>query len=288
VNQDPLGIQGVVVYQNCTHGVDSISFPKLGRSSAQRDRRGLQTFIVPNCEQIWTRKLSDGYAVAFVNYTNSSSLEKKATVNEGGGLRLDACNASDETQFWNVTVAGGLATIAADAGDKACWEVRGCTYNDGSVVDTNYGCKALPPAGDKEACDNNMIWSVNRNGTITSAFSGKCFEAGELAGAYLTTCTGSHLQQWRLQGSSGKQHIVSAGGKCITRGSSPQPPEPPQTPGQLTFDISSLGSGWEAALVRDLWAHTDIGTLSKITVRLNGDGDSRLFKLTQATRNTFV
>merc|ERR1712217_216354 len=128
--------------------------------------------------------------------------------------------------------------------------------------------------------DNNMIWSVNQNGTITSAFSGKCFQADDLDGGYLSTCSESKDQRWVVRGTSGKQQIASAAGKFIRRGAPPQPPRPPQPVGELVFDVTSLG--WTTAQVRDLWSHQDLGAQSKITVRLSGDGDSRLFKLTKA------
>ena len=74
VNQDPLGIQGTVIYQNCSHDTEPILLPKVG-STGQRDRQGLQIFTVPDCKQIWTRQLRDGYALAFWNVARAQGNE---------------------------------------------------------------------------------------------------------------------------------------------------------------------------------------------------------------------
>lgn len=50
----------------------------------------------------------------------------------------------------------------------------------------------------------------------------------------------------------------------------------------LTFDVAQA-LGWQMAHVRDLWAHEDLGVHSTVRVALEGNGASRLFKLTQST-----
>merc|ERR1712217_1008131 len=154
VNQDSLGRQGSVVYQDCSSNSRVYHVP-LERQSKLLEREGLQTFSVPDCKQIWTRHLADGYAVAFVNYSNSSKLSVQSPLTDGR-LVLDDCNASVDAQLWNITTYGLVSTIAA--ADNTCWEVRACRFEAGAGVDASFGCKAVPPAGDEKACDNNMIW----------------------------------------------------------------------------------------------------------------------------------
>jgi len=203
----------------------------------------------------------------------------KGAHQDDGRLFPQPCNHTLATQHWNVSVRGSVATIAASSGDRGCWEVSGCHYADGSSVDSSYGCKEFPAPNNTAPCSNNMVWSFNENGTITSPFSGLCFQADDLEGGFLSACTGSSAQKWKVHGSVGKQLIVSADGHCITRGAPSPPPYPPQKPGELSFDVSILG--WKAAKVRNLWSRADLGTLSTVTVKLHGDGDAMLIKLTQ-------
>ena len=57
-----------------------------------------------------------------------------------------------------------------------CWEITGCSFDNGAGVGTTYGCKGIPPAGWKSPCDANGVWAFNENNTITSVMSGKCLE----------------------------------------------------------------------------------------------------------------
>lgn len=164
--------------------------------------------VVPNCKQIWTKELSDGYAVTFLNFTRSQPLSAQSSSTPatrtadgtprkeliptaasatarmpsklggdgiGNGLRMLACNRSDATQQWSVTTQGGgggdpaMSVIKSAAGNEACWEVDGCNYMHGTKVDTAFGCKPLPPRGLVDPCCSNMAFSFNKNGTcITS------------------------------------------------------------------------------------------------------------------------
>ena len=55
IDQDPLGAQGRVVWENCP------------LSSMEELRNGLK--LIPNCQQVWAKPLSTGaWAMAFVNY----------------------------------------------------------------------------------------------------------------------------------------------------------------------------------------------------------------------------
>lgn len=121
-----------------------------------------------------------------------------------------------------------------------------------------------------------MLWRFPDITTHMCRVGGLCF--AYVSGGTLGDCSGRPSQQWQLRGSPGKQQIVSGTGfGCVTNG------EPLQPPGALSFDFVT-GLGWPAgALVRDLWAHTDLGVLLNITVALaQGNGTSRIFKLVSA------
>jgi hypothetical protein len=137
---------------------------KFCRSNAGESEGG-SCIVVPNCEQVWSRQLHDGYAVVFMNYSASvvphtaatttaasgpSTAGKSAltTSTEGGGesddegegdgagagdgsspkLVLAECDSTDLTQQWNITTKGG------GGGDPAM-----------SVVKSKAGNKASPP-----------------------------------------------------------------------------------------------------------------------------------------------
>lgn len=121
-----------------------------------------------------------------------------------------------------------------------------------------------------------MAWQLHKNGTITSIYSGLCFELE--GGGTLAACDGSKRQQWTVQGSQGHQTIRAAGNKysCISNGN------PTEPVGKMVFDVPSM-IGWPKAHVRDVWAHKDMGSMASIAVSLAaGNGTSMLFKLTKA------
>merc|ERR1711907_52797 len=97
------------------------------------------------------------------------------------------CDDAKSSQLWNIESEGPLARISNSAGGKvACWEVRACNYGEGATVDTNFGCKPLPPSGSQDACSNNEAWRINSNRSISSPFSGKCFEISSDGGMLAT------------------------------------------------------------------------------------------------------
>ena len=129
-------------------------------------------------------------------------------------------------------------------------------------------------------------------------------------GGSLATCNGSKSQHWDIRGGSSKQQLVSgANGLCVSRhtttaynitttayniashdGSSNSTTTNgrEETNGiatEMEFDVAKqLGAGWEkGAKVRDLWLHSNLGTASTIKVQLDGNGDSRMFKLSKLT-----
>ena len=302
-DQDTLGLQGELVWEACAAtgaGSDPASLLGLPPSSKQEffqpRRAGLAPSgpPVPPCQHIWLKKLSDGYAVAFVNYTFINATDGAAAAAVAGGasevrdgssdgeLALTACNASDPAQLWNFS-SDGTATAIKISNDTsgplksdACWEVNACNYRPGSSVDTRFGCRPVPKPGNNQSCNANMAWQFNKNGTVTSTWSGLCFEL-EGSGT-LAACNGAPRQKWKVVGQPGKQQVVSATNKysCISNG------EPPEPAGKMVFDIAS-SIGWKSAKVRDLWLHKDLGVFSKLSVSLAaGNGTSKLFKLTKA------
>ena len=91
-DQDTLGLQGELVWEACAAtgaGSDPASLLGLPPSSKQEffqpRRAGLAPSgpPVPPCQHIWLKKLSDGYAVAFVNYTFINATDGAAAAQGG-------------------------------------------------------------------------------------------------------------------------------------------------------------------------------------------------------------
>lgn len=182
IDQDTLGLQGELVWEACANA-DTVSsllglpsrpfkdedylYPRSGGGGGgsgggrkeqqqlpdlgphrQVGSKGNVSPPVPPCQHIWLKKLVDGYALAFVNYTYINATIKNGhnvvhgqgdgDVDGGGGdegvaaamapkpflhaeggdqtsshgeLALVACNASDPAQLWNLTVDGTATTI---------------------------------------------------------------------------------------------------------------------------------------------------------------------------------
>jgi hypothetical protein len=163
VDQDLLGVQGEVIYEDCgSRGVTTGASTPRGWP-ARRPSTDSESAI-PTCSQIWLKKLTDGYALAFVNYTYVNATantvaERPLTVRSvgthSGELALLPCNTSDPLQQWNITTVGGVPTIAS-RGDPGCWEITGCNYASGATVDTRFGCKAFPPPHSTDKYASNM------------------------------------------------------------------------------------------------------------------------------------
>ena len=118
-------------------------------------------------------------------------------------------------------------------------------------------------------------------------------------------CNGSKTQQWSLkalksraglQGGSeanteaggGGSQIISANGMCIGEATSPAASATVSVSASaslasaLVFDVGA-SLGWKhGAKVRDLGRHKELGVMSTVSVQLQGDGDSKIFKLTPA------
>lgn len=99
VNQDPLGMQGTVVWQNCPS------------TDLSRDQ-SVENAPVPNCQQIWAKKLFDGYAVMFVNFTSTSAASAPWTTHRPPeGKALEALELDVQAVFgWEAANARDLWT----------------------------------------------------------------------------------------------------------------------------------------------------------------------------------
>lgn len=288
VDQDVLGKQGTVVWDNCGSRAHAEPWQAIERQAQRRAdaRLGLDALsrdscaTIPDCQQVWLRELQDGYALAFVNYTRTDHQALRSAGN--GPLVLEPCDDTQESQLWNIQNEAVFSRIAAVAGDKACWEVNGCGYGDGSTVDTNYGCKDLPSYVHDDACCSNMAWELGQNGSIRSGYDdSRCLEVRSGGGTLAACEAGKAAQQWTVQGEHGRQQIAAGDSRgCIARSAALASSSGVLDTAALTFDVSTLG--WASAYVRDLVAHEDMGATSEVKVQLSGDGDSRIFKLTQA------
>lgn len=204
------------------------------------------------------------------------------TLDGGGGLGLTACDATDKQQQWIIhSTTGNVTTIGAATGDKGCWEINGCNYNPGAGIDTNFGCKAPPGKGVTDKCCSNMAFIINANRSITSSLSGLCFEASD-SGGKLANCGSDKLQQFSIRGSPGAYQIVAGDGQCVLRRETSMSALEALEPGTITYDVVKE-LGWsKGAHVRDIWAKQDLGVQTSVRVSLEGGGDSKIFKLTEA------
>merc|ERR1712032_906558 len=88
-------------------------------------------------------------------------------------INLVSCDNEDHRQqfeliFDEMGEAASIKSLTADS----CLEINACNTDDHAGVGTCCGCKTFKPDSTK-ACDFNMAWSLNGNGTITSVTSGK-------------------------------------------------------------------------------------------------------------------
>ena len=129
--------------------------------------------------------------------------------------------------------ATAVAAAAAAAGGAGCWEIQGCGTGEHAVVNTNYGCKALPakPCKGSNDCLCNGAWAFNSNGTVVSVMDGHCLQVEAGAGSAVTvgSCSGKPNQRFTFvkQGarSGGKGFVwsVEQRGLCV-QGAPPPPP----------------------------------------------------------------
>ena len=252
INQDPKGVQAVLAMESC-------------QATTNKE---------PSCQQVWLKgPMSTGdYAIAFMNTTNASQLPAAVGVGAAQNkLAVAPCNSTEPAQKWNVTAnANGEATLSISDGTVSgplphptCMEVNGCNFSPGQSVDTNFGCKVLPPPGGNNTCAANMAWLAPKpgvKGPIKAAFDASlCLEVS--GGASIATCDGSRQQMWTLTGPAGAQQIESgAGFGCVSNG---EPTGGP--PAQMAFDVTGLG--WKTAKVTDLWSKK-VSTESKLVVSL--------------------
>lgn len=133
-------------------------------------------------------------------------------------LELRACSASAvPEQQWELAYdAAGTMTTLASRSDGGCLEINGCATGEHSRVDTNFGCKPLPPPGwpNRSICEANMAWATNANGTITSVMDGKCLTVGADDTRLEVSSCGAATTTWEL--TRGKALTISDGSEIVT------------------------------------------------------------------------
>merc|ERR1712039_348076 len=114
--------------------------------------------------------------------------------------------------------SGMVAFKSAKVG--SCLEVRACSFKDHASVDSDFGCKAFPKAGDTNPCSKNMAWNYNSNGTITSVMSGKCLQSAPSPSSHveITTCAGTPEQTFEIMESGTGMSVIREKGdarRCL-------------------------------------------------------------------------
>jgi hypothetical protein len=102
IDQDPLGIQGQVIWENCpsTTLEDLMAHPVTNYED------------IPACQQIWARPLADGsWGVAFVNYDSNNN--STVTCDQGcfGSMNLTSATVRD---LWAHETLGQFTTFSAE------------------------------------------------------------------------------------------------------------------------------------------------------------------------------
>jgi hypothetical protein len=141
VDQDKLGQQGSVFSQSAKCNMHPVAAVDAWTGRTSRYRRKVQQqnigkfrtrgtcTALPDCQQIWTRNLSNGdLALAFVNYTQvllppPVVAQQQQPRSGGGHVTLAACAAGNKEQLWQVA-SGGMTTVKSMGASKSCWEVR--------------------------------------------------------------------------------------------------------------------------------------------------------------------
>eukprot|EP01079_Euglenida_sp_SAG-EU17-18_P006447 gene6447-1150_t len=149
------------------------------------------------------------------------------------GLAPCAGPGSRPGQQWAFNPSGSVTDVRLNLTSRmgGCWEITGCSDNDGADVGTTYGCKAIPPSGGCHGhsdCDCNGAWRFHEgNQTIMSAMSGACLTTD--SGRVVSSSCHSppdHTQLWHWtpgQG-TGQISLSSTPSMCVDDGDLPAPP----------------------------------------------------------------
>jgi len=202
-------------------------------------------------------RVGAGLALADCNVSDGSSAPNQAWMLSGGrlwqarestltanvgNLHLSTCadTATKPGQQWTFSSNAGETTnvqVNLTTRMGGCWEITGCSFNEGASVGTKYGCKPIPkpipPGGKPNPCKSNGAWTFNvGNSTITSEMSGHCLESSG-SSVSVSSCSGNANQQWmwtRRRSASATTHgsmqieSKAYSGQCIDDGDVPSPP----------------------------------------------------------------
>ena len=104
VDQDALGIQGKVIWENCHLSLDDVI-----------DHPIEEDADVPTCQQIWARPLSNGsYAVVFLNYDVILPAQIPCGVDCFGALGMQSASVRDLWAHEDLGVFSEM-TVSANA-----------------------------------------------------------------------------------------------------------------------------------------------------------------------------
>jgi hypothetical protein len=156
----------------------------------------------------------------------------------GSGFAAVACAANVTEQLWTLSVgvtpgdskATSVGQWHPTSTAGGCWEIQGCSTAEDAVVNTNWGCKAVPvkPCKGNNDCLCAGAWSINSNSTITSVMDGRCLQVDPGSTVTVGSCTGKANQQFKFikqqkrAGDAGYVWSVQQGGRCV-QGAPPAP-----------------------------------------------------------------
>lgn len=287
-------IQSLSAYQLDTWGNDeviAVDQDPMGRQGLRVAGGNLTATAGTN---VWGRPLSDGsWAVVFINNNanaqnitcdvdcfaqmpfpapgstarsgwllGQSRHHLPATQDDGhllAGVTMDNCVSGSAAQSWKLDISTGHI-VQTDL--NLCLDIWQCGTADNSPVEA-YTCatqwtNASAPAGSCEG--KNQRWSAQSDGTIRSALDGKCLDQYDFDTPRVDafTCNQGTNQQWKLQQDGSFVNVRS--GMCLT---------------------ATKSYGFQDLLVRDLWAHKDVGITTNeqfSAVNVAGNGGSAMYK----------
>jgi len=214
------------------------------------------------------------------------------------------CNNADVNQQWTFNQAQGTLSPNAFSAQGGVLDAFQCGSADGNKV------FIYPNDNGQGTCNGkNQKWQWYPNGTIVNANSGSCLDVYDFAGPAVDTwtCNGGVNQQFTMNAAGliattaapGKPSLclsvspvspsscTNVWGRVLSQGSyalgfvNNGPSAANITCGPACF--AALNVTAKALLVRDVWAHQDIGKLVppfSFSAPVNGSGFAALYKLT--------
>jgi hypothetical protein len=270
----------------------------------------------------WTDYALETYSNAELIAVNQDSLgspafriagkDLKFPCGASGGLAevtAAACDAKNPGQTWSYDASSGYISSTLYAAQSGVLDVAECATADGSVV-------ALYPAdnGAGECVGRNQNWTKNADGTFVNGNSKTVLDVFNFVGPLVDvySSNGGANQIWALDG-DGTLHTKDGGAgrppMCLLASASSPATctnvwgralsggafalgfvNNGGTPTSVTCDATcfaalNIPSSVTSLVVRDLWAHATVATLSPpfaFTATIDGNGFAGVFKLTPA------